>query len=56
MKNNVYHFYAPAQIAIDDGKRHLDGVAYSGQVITDHPSLPRVVFDLSTTTLDTPAP
>lgn len=40
----------------DDGSRRFEGTAYSGGVVTDHPFFEAVAFDLSTTTLKTPAP
>jgi hypothetical protein len=40
----------------EDGTRAFSGVAYGGGVITDHPWLDRVAFDLASTTFDTPLP
>lgn len=39
-----------------DGVREFSGVAYGGGVITDHPYLDAVVFDLASTRFETPAP
>ncbi|MCC6193751.1 MAG: hypothetical protein IT518_04715 [Burkholderiales bacterium] len=38
-----------------DAVREFSGVAYGGGVVTDHPFLDSVVFDLASTTLVTPA-
>ncbi len=53
-----FHFLATADIgtAIEGGKRTLSGIAYAGGVITDHSYFNRVVFDLATTTIETPLP
>jgi hypothetical protein len=39
-----------------DGTRTFSGVAYGGGIVTDHPFLPAVAFDLASTALNTPAP
>ena len=52
-------FSAAAAFAADrpaDGSRAFTGVAYSGDVVTDHPFFERVAFDLASTKLATPAP
>jgi hypothetical protein len=36
--------------------REFSGVAYGGGMVTDHPFLDAVVFDLATTTYRTPTP
>lgn len=58
-KPTPYTFAGAASFAAadkPDGPRNFEGVAYSGGVVTDHPWFSRVVFDLSSTTLQTPAP
>lgn len=53
-------FMAPVEFAQKDDaaapKRGFSGVAYGGGIITDHWLFDRVVFDLATTRLATPAP
>lgn len=39
-----------------DGTRTFSGIAYAGGIITDHPLIERVAFDLDSTKLSTPAP
>ncbi|MCL2872421.1 MAG: hypothetical protein FWF41_05520 [Betaproteobacteria bacterium] len=52
-------FSALATFAAKEGEqkdRKFSGVAYGGGVITDHPFLDAVVFDLASTQFNTPAP
>lgn len=53
------YFAAPIEFGTkpdDSAARQFAGVAYAGGVITDHPYLDRVVFDLATTKVEQPAP
>ena len=58
-QTSIYQFLAPAELA--PGKdptipRTFSGVAYSGDVITDHGAFARVAFDLARLKFKTPAP
>lgn len=53
----AFRFFATAELdaPTDSGVRRFEGVAYSGEVITDHWLAP-VAFDLSTISIPTPLP
>lgn len=57
----AFRFSAPAELFSEDGeasakRRRVRGVAYSGDVVTDHGYWSRVAFDLSTTSVDAKIP
>jgi hypothetical protein len=56
----AFRFHAPAELFSEDAdgakRRRVRGVAYSGDVITDHGFWNRVAFDLSDTTVDSRIP
>lgn len=55
--NEAFRFFAPAdlQAMTESGDRSFTGIAYSGEVITDHYLAP-VGFDLATMSIPTPLP
>ena len=60
LPRTAFQFLAPAGISSPDdiasGERVLTGIAYSGELVTDHGYWNRLLIDLSSLTVDTPIP
>ena len=58
LPSTAFQFLAPAGIgqATDTNERTLTGIAYSGDIITDHGYWSRLVIDLDTLSIETPIP
>lgn len=61
LPKTAFQFLAPASISkqepsITVSERTLTGIAYSGEIVTDHGYWQRLVIDLESLTVDTPIP